>query len=111
MSLSPGIFNEVIEKQKSASPGIASCQDNINLELPAGTQAPGESELPEGKEPIRKKWSWENFCGFMTPFRHLDLAVPEGKLPLTLKLKKAANFFPSFLKNVFIFIEVCMRVC
>lgn len=57
MSLSPGIFNEVIEKKKSASPGIASCQDNINLELPAGTQSPGESELPEGKEPIKKKWN------------------------------------------------------
>lgn len=35
-------FNEVIGKKKSASPGIASCQDNINLELPAGTQSPGE---------------------------------------------------------------------
>ena len=45
------------------------------------------------------------------PFIHLDPAVPEGKLPLTLTLNKEANFFPSFLKNVFVFIEVCMRVC
>ena len=89
MRLSPGIFSEAIWKKKSASPGIPSCQDNVNLELPAGILSPGESKLPEGKEHIKMKQTRENFWGLMTSFKHLDLAVPEGKLPLTFQLNKA----------------------
>lgn len=57
MRLSPEIFSDAIGKKKSASHGIASHQDNVNLKLLAGALSPGEGRLPEGKEHIKKKQS------------------------------------------------------
>lgn len=57
MRLSPGIFSEGVEVKKSASPGIASYRDHVDLELLAGALSPGEGRLPEGKEHRKKKQS------------------------------------------------------
>lgn len=66
------------------SPGIAVCQDNVNLELLTGGLPSAESSTPGGrehKEGERRQGEGEgereNFCGFMAGSDHLELTVPE----------------------------------
>lgn len=48
---------KLLENRSQLSPGIASCQDSVNLELLVGALSPGKGRLHKGKEYIKKNQS------------------------------------------------------